>query len=583
MPPIASANLAAVFEDVLSGRRRLVVWGARDATAANLWQCPLPRDYVVDANRQLWGTRFHGLPVRAPAALRNEAPDRIAVLIHDQFGEHLDRVAAFLDDIGSPDSFTPVCLGEAGASLDSPPSGGHSLGDLVTAPVPPANRIEHAWALWRAASAEDHWDRARRILARFRGRTRRMPPSGAAGKAVLMIERMQPGGAERQICNLAIGLRRRGWNVVLATMRPEAAGAEHYLRSVLDAGVRHVVVPPALPDADDLGPALVAAKGAEITEILWHIPGFLLPPVIAMHGLLDAERPDIVACHLDRPNVIGAVAAILAGVPSVLMSGRNVNPTRLPHFYKGQDNHFRRLYRLVLGLPGIVLAANSRHGASSYAEWLETAPTDIPVIANGLLEVPPPHGRNAAPACRRQMGLPAGGKVVLGIFRLAPEKRPLIFVEVFARLRRVIPDLLGVICGDGMLETQVAERIEALGLTGILRLAPSSPDVPALIGMADLLLHVAEVEGTPNVILEAQGGGLPVISTLAGGTGEILAPDLLALATDPDDVDGLERNALRLLTDDVLRRRLGRRAADHMRRRHSLETLASETLAALDH
>jgi glycosyltransferase involved in cell wall biosynthesis len=582
MPLIGPDALSKVFEDILAGKRRLVVWGVLDSTTVNFWQCPLPVDYIIDLNWQLWETDYNGLRVLSPSVLGAEPQGQIVVLVHYEFGKVFDLVTAFLDRFGGPDYFTPICLGEVALPREPISLPRRSLRELIAAPAGPESRVERTHALWEKASSEDHLGRSKRLVADFRNRTRQKPPAARVGKAVLMIEQLHLGGAERQICNLAIGLRREGWEVVLAAHRQAVAEVAHYIQSIREAGVRYVVIPPTLPEGKDLGVILATALGAEIAEILWHLPGFLLSSIIALYSFLEEERPDILACYLDRSNVIGSMAGILAGVPSIIMSGRNVNPTQLPHFYKGQTKHFLRLYQLVIGLPGVTMSANSYYGASSYADWLGVALTDIPVVPNGLLDSSAHYGRGSASACRALMGVPAKGKIVLGIFRLAPEKRPTMFVEVFARLRKSIPDLQGVICGGGMLESSVAERIEALGLAGILRIVPSVRDVGIVIAMADLLLHVAEFEGTPNVILEAQAGGLPVVSTLSGGTGEVLAPELRAFATDLDDMDGLERNALRILIDDKLRSRLRRQGRKHMRRRHSLAALVANTLAAMN-
>ena len=43
------------------------------------------------------------------------------------------------------------------------------------------------------------------------------------------------------------------------------------------------------------------------------------------------------------------------------------------------------------------------------------------------------------------------------------------------------------------------------------------------------ILLTSRIEGLPNVIIEAQGFGLPVVSTDAGGAEEVIVPDISGL------------------------------------------------------
>lgn len=551
MPMISRHQLGPALADVLTGKRRLVVWGALDWAASLAWQFPFPIDYVLDANWKLWGTTFQGRPVRSPSVLADENAGDILILVLYEFGDVFPHVAEFIGRFGDHEYFIPCPLGDIAIPENTPDDG--------------------AWKTWRQAAAQPHWDRAARLAQDWRRLTRRCPASDDTGKTMLVLEQFHLGGAERQICNLGVGLARQGHQVVVATLRPPAPGTAHYLKSLADAGVAHICLPPAMDDGQDAG----------CDDLVWHIPGFLLPSVTTLRRLMEKERPDRVVCYLDRPNVAGGLAALLAGVPQVLMSARNVNPDELPHFYKGQTRYFAPLYRLLTALPGFVLSANAHYGARSYAQWLELPEASIPVIANGIVEPRNRPGPSVVQACRALMGLPATGQVILGIFRLAPEKRPMDFVETMARVVAAVPGSQGVLCGDGMMEADVTRRIQELGLTERLQVVAPVRDVSLLISMADVLLHTAEFEGTPNVVLEAQAGGLPVVTTLSGGTAEVLAPRLLELARPVGDVAGLAASVSRLLGDAKLAKALRRAVRRHMADRHSIQRLAADTLRTM--
>ena len=56
------------------------------------------------------------------------------------------------------------------------------------------------------------------------------------------------------------------------------------------------------------------------------------------------------------------------------------------------------------------------------------------------------------------------------------------------------------------------------------------------LGVADVVLHTAEFEGTPNSLLEAQYLQKPVVTTPAGGAAEAVKNGVTGRVVDADDV-----------------------------------------------
>ena len=59
-----------------------------------------------------------------------------------------------------------------------------------------------------------------------------------------------------------------------------------------------------------------------------------------------------------------------------------------------------------------------------------------------------------------------------------------------------------------------------MGISGRVHLVGQSTDVASWLKRMDLFFLTSRVEGLPNVLIEAQGFGVPVISTDAGGSRE---------------------------------------------------------------
>src|SRR5262249_53514266 len=156
-------------------------------------------------------------------------------------------------------------------------------------------------------------------------------------------------------------------------------------------------------------------------------------------------------CYVDDCNSVGVIAACLAGVPAVVLSFRNGNPTHFPGLLRPWMYPW---YRTTLGQPGLRLSSNSVTGARDYERWLRPSPDSTPIIRNAFhpFRVPSPE---EALRCRAELGIASGAPVVAGIFRLQPEKRPAYFVECVARLRQRVPGLRVLLAGVGPLETDV--------------------------------------------------------------------------------------------------------------------------------
>lgn len=121
-----------------------------------------------------------------------------------------------------------------------------------------------------------------------------------------------------------------------------------------------------------------------------------------------------------------------------------------------------------------------------------------------------------AAAARRALGLPAAGRLLLGVGRLVSGKG---FATAARALASLPDDVRLVLVGDG------PERAALTALAGdrVLCLGARSPDEVALAYRAcDLLVLPSEREGWPNVVTEALATGLPVVANAVGGIPQIL-------------------------------------------------------------
>ncbi len=159
--------------------------------------------------------------------------------------------------------------------------------------------------------------------------------------------------------------------------------------------------------------------------------------------------------------------------------------------------------------------------------------------------------------------------------RLEKQKRPELFIELAARLRRNLPDakLNFQMVGDGSLRPSLERLASNLGLTsGEISFLGVQKEMADIYRRADILALTSEHEGTPNVMLEAMAYGIPVIAAKVGGVPEILTEEC-GILVDESDFEGFVKGTIRLITNRDLRFDLGRCGRQYVADNHSLDYL----------
>jgi len=382
-----------------------------------------------------------------------------------------------------------------------------------------------------------------------------------------------PGGAERQLCNFVVGAHRRGLELRVLTLRESVGEDAHYADLLQRAGI-----PPFVAGADfnaDFVRKLLARPGT--LELLNQLPVFFLPYTADILGELLIDPPDLVHAWLDHNNIWAGLAALLAGVPHIVLSTRNVNPNHFPYL---AHPLFKPWYRFLASFPHVRFINNSHPGADDYAAWLGLDTNRFRVVHNGVdfdTVVRPEPG--AVQAFREEIRLPPDAPLVAGVFRLSEEKQPMVFFEVVRRAMNRIPDLHAVVAGVGPCEGELREAIARQSLSDRFRLLGRRKDVEVVMAAATAVLLASRQEGTPNVLLEAQWLGCPVVSTKAGGAADAVGHDRTGLLSEVGDIDGLTEALLSLVLDRNRRARLSEAAPAFIADRFGLDRMVEETLS----
>jgi glycosyltransferase involved in cell wall biosynthesis len=161
-------------------------------------------------------------------------------------------------------------------------------------------------------------------------------------------------------------------------------------------------------------------------------------------------------------------------------------------------------------------------------------------------------------AFRRRHAIPPERPVIAYVGRVAYEKNIDFLLQVTARLKATVPDILFVVSGEGPALLALNEQTRKLGLEGNVRFVGYLDRGSALLDCyraADVFVFASRTETQGLVLLEAMALGTPVVSTAVMGTRDILREGEGAVIA-PEDEAVFARAVADLLQDEPRRRKL---------------------------
>lgn len=290
-------------------------------------------------------------------------------------------------------------------------------------------------------------------------------------------------------------------------------------------------------------------------------PFYLLGLRRGVRRLLRRRRFDLVHAHWIVPN--GLVAASAHGdVPLAIgLHGSDVFLAERPGVRRAARWALSRSRLLTGCSPELV----DRVRALGFpAERSRVIPYGVDVA-----KFSPDRSRGRA--WRERLGVPDDALLLLGVGRMATKKGFHILLEALPELLAARPEAHVVLAGGGDLWDRFAEvgkrwpgRLHLPGM--VLR-----DTLPDLYRAADLFVlpavHDAKgnVDGLPNVILEAMASGLPVVASGISGIPLAVEDGRTGVLVPEKDPGALVRALLRLLAEPEAARQmgeLGRRKAE---------------------
>jgi hypothetical protein len=200
-----------------------------------------------------------------------------------------------------------------------------------------------------------------------------------AGRILLVNAGLAAGGAERQVVNTLAGLKARGYSDsgLLGEYLHRSPEVDFYVPHVQAAGHHGR---PRQPLAIRLAEHGFASVTRPLGASLAQIPGTMAEEILNLVLDFRTRRPAVVHAWQDSTSIKAGIAAVIAGVPRIVLGSRNVIPVNFGYYQK----YMRCAYQALAQVPEIAFLNNSDAGAADYCRWLELPRERYSVVRNGV-------------------------------------------------------------------------------------------------------------------------------------------------------------------------------------------------------
>lgn len=302
-----------------------------------------------------------------------------------------------------------------------------------------------------------------------------------------------------------------------------------------------------------------------------------------LYAFFAAERPAIVHTHSSKAGILGRFAARLAGVPLIVHTFHGFA------FHERMHPWLKAFYAFTERLAGrcstrlvFVSKANRAYAA---AHGL-CDPARFELIRSGIKLSNYPAGISDRKIKRASIGVRRDPPLVISVANLKPQKNALDFLRVAEAVAKEVRQVSFLYIGDGPMRSRFEAVVLARKLSRVVTLLGWSKDVAEILAASDLFILTSLWEGLPRSLVEALKTGLPCVAYDVDGVGDVLEDGVNGYTVEPGDWKTAADRIKKLVEDEPLRRRMGRKAGesigaefdiDEMVRRQ--ETLYDELLA----
>ncbi|MDB6124768.1 MAG: glycosyl transferase group 1 [Pedosphaera sp.] len=289
------------------------------------------------------------------------------------------------------------------------------------------------------------------------------------------------------------------------------------------------------------------------------------------------ERPDIVHTHSGKAGIVGRFAAARANVPVIIhgIHGPSFGPFQgvlANWFFSTAERSAGKITTHFVSVADAMTEQYLAAGIGRREQYTK--------VFSGFPLEPFLSAKNDQ-TLRAKWGIGSNDIVIGKIGRLFKLKGHDDLFTVAPALTQRFPQIKFLLVGDGPWRNRFEAHVRALGLTNhfiFTGLVPPS-EVPRLVGIMDILVHLSLREGLPRALPQALAAAKPVVAYDCDGAREVCRDNETGFLLQPGDLAGLKERIGTLVGDAALRQRLGGCGQIFVRDRFSVERMVDDLYA----
>lgn len=356
-------------------------------------------------------------------------------------------------------------------------------------------------------------------------------------RLLFVLDHLGPGGAQRQMVSLALGLQRRGCLVEFFIYYPRE---KHFVNLLENAGIR--------------------------IHRYQKQSRFSMSPIVPLRQMIREGAHDAVLSYLSTPDFYAEMARFGLGRPPLVVSERSYFPPgRLPWRMWFMQQFHRLADHIVV---------NSHHQREAMTRNFPWMVPRISTITNGV---------DLATFTPQAVDGTKNGKVgrsFLVIARIDPNKNAANLVRAVAICRDRYGLRLAVRWAGARDSSEssrkyienVVSLIEQENISDYWEWLGVQTAIPELLNRHDALIHPAIGEGFPNVLCEALACGRPILASAVGDHPRLIQDGVTGYLFDPGQPEEIASSINRLANlSEEARAEMGHRARRFAERELSMD------------
>ena len=287
-----------------------------------------------------------------------------------------------------------------------------------------------------------------------------------------------------------------------------------------------------------------------------------------VRDLVQQGKFDVLLGHGSKAGYITRIVGKITNIPAIYGLA---SMSFMPRIH-GNKAYLYRLLEYSARLFGGHIVTLSHMTSNELVRMRLSAPDNISVIHTGIdIETYKPN-HTKAEACET-LGLDANRLIVGWAARFAPQKDPLAFIQLVAKVVAQVPDVQIFMAGEGDLKPEAIALAKSLGVDEHIVFAPWQTDVPLMLSAFDVYVLNSRWEGLPQSLLEAMAMECACVVHAVDGNVEVIEHGVSGYLVPLDDLDTFAGHIIDLLQNDDQRMQMRKASRERVQDAFTFENM----------